>query len=1112
MTKELEHIFFTLGLLIILMSAPSLLHASELIHHDLTVSLSPAEHNLIATDAITVPPDRRNLHFTLHAGLKPSPLDPKVRIRKEASLRGPVPLESFVVTLPAGVSTFSVRYAGAIHHPVEPVGKEQARGFDQTAGTITKDIVYLAGSTSWYPRFETDFITFTLAVKLPAKWDCVSQGNRSLHERTGTFARVRWDSPEPQEEIYLIASPFTEYEKRSDGVSAMVFLRAPDDGLANKYLDATARYIAMYDKLIGPYPYRKFALVENFWETGFGMPSFTLLGPTVLRLPFIINTSYPHEILHNWWGNSVYPVYEKGNWSEGITAYLADHLMQEQEGKGPDYRLTTLQKYADYVLSGRDFPLTEFTSRHSPATEAVGYGKALLFFHMLRLELGDKAFIAAIRDFYHKNKFHFATFDDLEKSFETASGKDLSLEFTQWVTRTGAPELHLSDARSEKSGASYVVSAQLDQVQPGAAYRLRIPVAVTMEGRERAFQTVADMKDKKLYLSLAVPFRPLRIDIDPEFDLFRRLDRDETPPAISQALGAKKMLVVLPSSAAQESLTAYRAFAKTLAGSGPDEVEVLQDSELNTLPADRAVTLLGWENRFLERVLPAWSGYDIAFSRTGVRIGKTVLDGSDHTLVLTARNPENRDTALMFIAADRPGALPGLARKLPHYHKYSYLAFQGDEPANVAKGRWQIVASPMTALLTGRDKTAPRVEMGKLAPREALASLPPVYSEERMMEIVKHLSADALNGREIGTPGIDKAAEYIAKKFEDAGLQPGGTDGSYFQQWKDPGSKTGMKNIIAVIPGKKKEWSDQSVVLGAHYDHLGLGMTIGRPEDRGKVHPGADDNASGVAVLLELARVLKGSLDPDRSIVFVAFTGEEEGKLGSAYYVKNERRYPVSKSIGMVNLDTVGRLGKNKLLVLDAGTAAEWVHIFRGAGFVANVDVETVSEELDSSDQKSFQEAGIPAVQLFSGPNLDYHRPTDTADKIDPSGLVKVASVAREAVEYLSGREGPLSSTLKPGAAARTGPATERKVSLGTIPDFAYSGKGFRISGVVAGSPAEAAGLKEGDVIVKVNSSAVANLKDFSDILKTLKPGDKVLITFSREGKDRTVEAEARGR
>jgi membrane-associated protease RseP (regulator of RpoE activity) len=209
----------------------------------------------------------------------------------------------------------------------------------------------------------------------------------------------------------------------------------------------------------------------------------------------------------------------------------------------------------------------------------------------------------------------------------------------------------------------------------------------------------------------------------------------------------------------------------------------------------------------------------------------------------------------------------------------------------------------------------------------------------------------------------------------------------------------------------------------------------------------------------------------------------------------------------MVNLDTVGRLGKNKLLVLGAGSAKEWPHIFQGAGFVTGVDIELVSEDLDSSDQKSFEEAGVPAVQLFSGPNLDYHRSTDTADKIDADGLVKVASVAREAVEYLSARDGPLTgASINAGTGSPSkGP---RKASLGTVPDFAYQGKGLRLSGVVPGSPAEAAGMREGDIIVRVNSAPVAGLRDFSDILKSLSPGDKVSVTFVRDGKESTVQSQ----
>ena len=148
------------------------------------------------------------------------------------------------------------------------------------------------------------------------------------------------------------------------------------------YISTTGQYVEMFNRLIGPYPYEKFALVENFWETGYGMPSFTLIGSKIIRFPFILHSSYPHEIPHNWWGNGVYVAYEEGNWCEGLTAYLADHLIKEQRGQGRNYRRTMLQRYADYVTEAKDFPLTEFRSRHSAATQAIGYGKMLMVCHM----------------------------------------------------------------------------------------------------------------------------------------------------------------------------------------------------------------------------------------------------------------------------------------------------------------------------------------------------------------------------------------------------------------------------------------------------------------------------------------------------------------------------------------------------------------------------------------------------------------------------------------------------------------------------------------------------------------------------------------------------------
>ncbi len=1101
-------------ILLTLALRPASLEAQETVRHDLRVALYPEEHRFTARDTVTLSGGLLpQVQFLLHSGLAPSSPTPGVRIEREIAKPASIPLESLSIVLPPGLNTFVLEYGGKIYHPLEPYGKERARGFRQTPGMISGEGVYLAGSSFWYPILHRGVLTFNLQVELPSEWDSVSQGERALHVRKGDRASVRWKSPEPQEEIFLIAGKFTQYTRPAGRTEAMVFLRSRDEGLANRYLDATARYLSMYEKLIGPYPYEKFALVESFWETGFGMPSFTLLGPKVIRFPFILHSSYPHEILHNWWGNSVFPDYTGGNWAEGLTAYLSDHLIKEQRGNAAEYRQATLQKYADYVLSGRDFPLAQFRSRHSSSSEAVGYGKSLMFFHMLRMQLGDEAFVQGLRDFYGKNKFRLASFGDLRNSFESASGEDLRDAFNQWVTKAGAPEIKLSRAKAVVEGNSYVLTALLEQVQPGVAYPLRIPIAVTMEGRDRAYQTVVVMGKKRLELKIPMSARPLRLDVDPEFDLFRRLDRDETPPALTGAFGAKKMLILLPSSASASLLQAYRELSESLSQSGPDEVEVRLDTEVEKLPSDRAVTILGWENLFHHEIVSALSGYDVTIKQTGVRIGRTEIRRANHSVVLTARHPKNKDLSLMWLASDLPEALPGLGRKLPHYHKYSYLGFEGQEPANVAKGRWPVLDSPMTVFLALKDGTIPKVEMGGLAHREPLAILPPVFSKNRMMEAIRFLSSDELRGRGFGTEGLDQAADFIARKFQEAGLKPAGdVEGSYFQTWEarggDPDRKVMMRNVVAVIPGNRPEHEGQSVVVGAHYDHLGLGWPDVREEHRGKIHPGADDNASGVAVLIELARVLRSSLKPGRSVVFVAFAGEEAGRKGSKYYASNQKRYPLDQCIGMINLDTVGRLGKRKLLVLGAGSAREWIHIFRGAGYVIGVDIEAVTRELDSSDQKSFHEAGVPAVQLFAGPHMGYHRPTDTVDTIDSEGLVKVASVAKEVVEHLADREEGMTSALKPDKNVEIIPKGKRKVSLGTIPDFTFSGDGYRLSGVVPGSPAESCGLKEGDVIVRIGSNAVHSLRGLSGILKTLDPGDRISITFLRSGKEMTVETE----
>ena len=300
--------------------------------------------------------------------------------------------------MPAGQTrSLTLAYEGVIDTPLSDPKEEYTRGFRDTTGLIGAEGVYMAGSTVWHPRFGPELITFDVTAAAPASWHVISQGNGTSR---GADGKAHWNSGGPMDEIYVVGGPLHQFKDSAGAIETLVYLHERDASLAGKYLAATAQYIEMYRSLIGPYPYGKFALVENFWETGYGMPTFTLLGPQVIRFPFIINSSYPHEILHNWWGNSVFVDYGAGNWCEGLTAYLADHLIQEQRGAAAEYRRATLQKYRDYVRTGRDFPLAEFRERSSAATEAVGYGKALMGYHTLRRAIGDEAFRQTFARFY----------------------------------------------------------------------------------------------------------------------------------------------------------------------------------------------------------------------------------------------------------------------------------------------------------------------------------------------------------------------------------------------------------------------------------------------------------------------------------------------------------------------------------------------------------------------------------------------------------------------------------------------------------------------------------------------------------------------------------------
>jgi len=684
--------------------------AQTLPHHQLRMALHPEQHTLAVEDRIALPPGSpRTLYFSLHRDLNPTSPDAGIE-----SVRG-MPenwLRQYRVTLPPGRDSFTLAYNGEIFHPPQQDARE-ARSFESTPGIIAAEGTVLTGDSGWYPRFANGMLTFTLDITLPQGWRAISQGERIATSES----HAGWQESQPQEEIYLIAAPFTEYARNDDGIAALVYLRKDDAALAQSYLAATARYIALYQRLIGPYPYAKFALVENFWETGYGMPSFTLLGSQVIRLPFIIDIPYPHEILHNWWGNGVYVDYANGNWSEGLTAYLADHLLQEQKGNGAEYRRSTLQKYADFVSDGRDFPLAQFTSRHSAQSEAVGYGKAMMLFHMLRRQLGDDIFIRTLQNFYRNYRFKRASFADLEQAFSQSAGKDLRPFFAQWVQQSGAPQMRLVSAQARRAGAGYELSIKVEQTQPGLAYVLDLPLAVTLAGRDAAYSTVIGMKDKQAELHLSLAAQPLRVDVDPEFDLFRRLDRAEIPPALSQVFGAEKLLIVLPRKAPEDLRAQYLGIAQAWQKLPSRETSIKWDDEIERLPDEDAVWLFGEENRFRGEFQTALMQSGAMLSEGGVWLAKE-YERTLHALVLTTHIGQ---TPAAWLAAPDAAMLPILARKLPHYAKYSYAAFSGSELTNLVKGVWPVARSPLAQPVKQEDGSTVEMPRAKLATRDSLA-------------------------------------------------------------------------------------------------------------------------------------------------------------------------------------------------------------------------------------------------------------------------------------------------------------------------------------------------------------------------------------------------------
>jgi hypothetical protein len=385
--------------------------------------------------------------------------------------------------------------------------------------------------------------------------------------------------------------------------------------------------------------------------------------------------------------------------------------------------------------------------------------------------------------------------------------------------------------------------------------------------------------------------------------------------------------------------------------------------------------------------------------------------------------------------------------------------------------------------------------------------------ENKIKEDVAFLADDKLEGRQTGTEGEKAASDYLVKRFKELGLQPKGTEG-YLQAFNftpktnphdevkftsvaEDSSVVGT-NVIGFLDNK----AENTIVIGAHYDHLGYGGegSLFRDEEKA-IHNGADDNASGVALMLNLASKLKNT-NTSNNYLFLAFSGEEMGLLGSNYFTKNTT-IDADKINYMINMDMVGRMkADSTLAVYGVGTSP----MFKQTLTANNDSFKIIENEsgVGPSDHTSFYLIDIPVLHFFTGQHEDYHKPGDDSEKLNYDGMNLISDYIFDIITDLDDN-GKLAFRKTKNESEET---PRFKVGLGVVPDYLYDGEGMRIDGVSEDKPAIKAGLKKGDVVVKIGDSTIVDMMSYMRTLSTFEAGNKTKVKVLRDGKEVEVEIE----
>lgn len=709
-------------------------------HHDLFVQIDPDRHALVATDRVTidVPRAEHALRFslapTLHldrlvlaAGDKPG--DESSRDIPFAIEHDAASAQAQYITIPAAVVTSGTMTVTAFYHGLinDPPREPRHLRFvtpSETAGHIGSEGVYLSSESQWYPDFPESLSTHRLLLALPRGWTAVTQGKprvsspcpSHLCSQAG-LVMTEWDLSQPSEALTVTANRFVSKTREWTSISGQsvqlaTYLFADDAHLADEYLDATARYLDAYIPLLGPYPFDTFAVVENFFASGLGMPSFTLLGSGVIKRHYVQPYALGHEIVHSWIGNAVFNRIDRGNWVEGLTTYLANYYWHELAGdhaQARDQRRLMLRGYNLHVSPARDYPVDQFTHKQDERDNAIGYQKAAMVFHQLRQEVGEEAFWLALKRLVAQYRGRHAEWHDLERIFSEAAGRDLRWFFAQWLERDGAPELALKAAAARPavgdSGGAFHLTATI--VQTGRAFRVRVPLRIKMEaGREQTVQ--AQVSAAQETIGVTLPARPTEIELDPDAMVMRRVPRQDLPPVLNHYVTDGSRSVVLAYSDPPNGSHPFREIVNRIESQdsrkpAEERSATFPLAKDTLLPREGSMLVLGSpESRAeLQSLLSAHCGDRLQIRDGGVTVSGTAYDGAEIAALVSCHRRDRPGSVVTLLYAVTPRSATTVARLLFFYGWNSYVIFK-DGPA-VARGEWATTFDRMEVSLDEQD-------------------------------------------------------------------------------------------------------------------------------------------------------------------------------------------------------------------------------------------------------------------------------------------------------------------------------------------------------------------------------------------------------------------------